>query len=175
MKRGILIVLAIAIGWSFAGTAPAGEQYPTKPITFAVNSGPGGMSDVTARLFAEKFKAELGQPVLVVNKAGAAGSLGLKYVLGEKADGYLVSIGGLTESFVSPYFLGSDPFDFKDISFVGSYMPQTRVLFTTPDKPYKTFQEFLAYAKKHPGEISAGNGGTQWARGLSNRSLSKMA
>jgi tripartite-type tricarboxylate transporter receptor subunit TctC len=166
MKRGILIVLAIAIGWSFAGTAPAAEQYPTKPITFVVNSGPGGMSDVTARLFAEKFKVELGQPVLVTNKPGGAGSLSLKYILGEKADGYTVLIGGLTETFVSPYFLGLDPVDFKGISFVGSYMPQTRVLFTTPDKPYKNFQEFLAYAKKHPGEISAGSGGTQWALGI---------
>jgi len=163
MKRGILIVLAIAISWFFASRAPAAEQYPTKPVTFVVSAGPGGMSDVTARLFAEKFKAELGQPVLVVNKPGAAGSLSLKYILGEKADGYTILIGGLTESFVSPYFLGSEPFDFKDMSFVGSYMPQTRVLFTTPDKPYKSFQEFLAFAKKHPGEISAGSGGTQWA------------
>jgi len=166
MRRGIFIVLAIALGWFVVGTAPAAEQYPTKPITFVVLAGPGGMSDVTARLLAEKFRAELGQPVLVVNKVGASGILGLKYVLGEKADGYTVAIGGSIESFIAPFFLGSEPFDFKDVSFVAGYMPQQRVLFTSADKPYKNFQEFLAYAKKHPGEISAGSGGNQWAIGI---------
>jgi tripartite-type tricarboxylate transporter receptor subunit TctC len=141
----------------------AAEEYPTKPMTFVVPWGPGGMTDVTARLFAEKFKAELGQPVLVLNKPGASGILGLKYALGQKADGYTVVVAPMTEPLASPYFQGAEPFNIKDISFVASYMPQERVLFTSPDKPYKTFAEFIAYAKKHPGEISAGSGGAQWA------------
>lgn len=121
------------------------------------------MSDVTARLFAEKLKADLGQPVMVVNKPGANGILGLKYFLGQKADGYTAVIGTLTDAFASPYFQGVEPFNLKEFSFVGSYMPQERVLFTTPDKPYKTFQEFIDHAKKNPGQISVGSGGVQWA------------
>jgi len=119
------------------------------------------MTDVSARLLAEKFKAELGQPVLVVNKPGANGSIGARYVLGQKADGYNIIIGPMTDALASPYFLGGEPFNFKDVSFVGGSMPQQRVLFTTTDKPYKTFQGFIDYAKKHPGEISAGSGGAQ--------------
>lgn len=164
MKRGIFSLMAVLLLWSYwGGSSSAAEPYPGKPITFVVPWGPGGMTDVTGRLFAEKFKAELGQPVLVVNKPGASGILGLKYALSQKADGYTVVVAPVTEALASPYFQGVEPFDIKDLSFVGSYMPQERVLFTTPDKPYKTSQEFIEYAKKHPGEISVGSGGAQWA------------
>ena len=157
----LMVILLAAV--LLVGPSWAAEKYPSKPITLVVPLGPGGMSDVTARLLAEKFKVELGQPILVVNKPGANGILGLKYFLGQKADGYTVVIGTLTDSFASPYFQGVEPFNLKDFSFVGSYMPQERVLFATPDKPYKTFQEFIEYAKKNPGQISVGSGGVQWA------------
>jgi tripartite-type tricarboxylate transporter receptor subunit TctC len=163
MKRCLMMVLVFAFVWSLGGQLWAAEQYPSKPVTFVVPWGAGGMTDVTARLMAEKFKVELGQPVLVLNKPGASGILGLKYALGEKPDGYTVIIGPMTDALASPYFQGVEPFNIKDLSFVASYMPQERVLFTTPDKPYRTFQEFIDYAKKHPGEISAGSGGIQWA------------
>jgi tripartite-type tricarboxylate transporter receptor subunit TctC len=150
--------------WSLGGgMTSAAEKYPSRPITLVVPWGPGGMTDVTARLFAEKFKEELGQPVLVVNKPGASGILGLRYALSQKPDGYTVVVAPMTEALASPYFQGGEPFDPKELSFVGSYMPQERVLFTTPDRPYKTFQEFIDYARKHPGEISVGSGGAQWA------------
>jgi tripartite-type tricarboxylate transporter receptor subunit TctC len=164
MRRGIIALLAAFAVWSHGGAQPvAAEKYPSRPITFVVPWGAGGMTDVTARLFAEKFKEALGQPVLVTNKPGASGILGLKYALGQKADGYTVVVGPMTEALASPYFQGAEPYDIKDLSFVASYMPQERVLFTTPDKPYKTFQEFIEYARKHPGTISVGSGGAQWA------------
>lgn len=163
MKRCLMIVLVFALVLSLGGPLWAAEPYPTKPVTFVVPWGAGGMTDVTARLMAEKFKVELGQPVLVLNKPGASGILGMKYALAEKPDGYTVIIGPMTDALASPYFQGAEPFNIKDLSFVASYMPQERVLFTTPDKPYKTFREFIDYAKKHPGEISAGSGGIQWA------------
>ena len=164
MRRSIIALLAALAAWSSGGAcALAADTYPSRSITFVVPWGAGGMTDVTARLFAEKFKEELGQPVLVTNKPGASGILGLKYALSQKADGYTVVVGPMTEALASPYFQGAEPYDIKDLSFVASYMPQERVLFTTPDKPYKTFQEFIEYARKHPGEISVGSGGAQWA------------
>lgn len=162
--RSHILGLTMALLWSSgAGLAAAAEPYPTRPITFVVPWGAGGMTDVTARLLAEKFKAELGQPVLVINKPGASGILGLRYALSQKADGYTVVVAPVTEAMASPYFQGAEPFDLKDLAFVGSYMPQERVLFTTPDKPFKTFQEFIDYARKHPGQLSVGSGGAQWA------------
>jgi tripartite-type tricarboxylate transporter receptor subunit TctC len=163
MRKGLLLLLAMILVWTWGGPLSAEEKYPSKPITLVVPWGAGGMTDVSARLLAEKFKVELGQPVLVVNKPGANGTIGLRYAMGQNADGYTVVVGPMTDALASPYFLGGEPFDFKNFSFVAGYMPQERVLFTTPDKPYKNFQEFIEYAKKHPGEISAGSGGSQWA------------
>ncbi|MDD5171328.1 MAG: tripartite tricarboxylate transporter substrate binding protein [Syntrophales bacterium] len=164
MKRCLFVLLAVALVTAFLTDASrAAEKYPVKPITFVVPLGAGGMSDVTARLLAEKMKIDLGQPIFVVNKPGANGILGMKYLLSQKADGYTVAIGTLTDHFASPYFQGVEPLNLKDFVFVGRYMPQARVLFTTPDKPYKTFPEFVAYVKKNPGKVSVGSGGVQWA------------
>jgi tripartite-type tricarboxylate transporter receptor subunit TctC len=164
MKKGWLFLLAIAVVFgSLPGLLWAAENYPEKPITFVVPWGAGGMTDVSARLLAEKFKAELKQPVLVVNKPGANGTIGLKYVLNQPADGYAVAIGPMTDALANPYFQKTESFNFDDISFAAGYMPQQRVLFTSPDKPYKTFAEFLSYAKKNPDTISAGSGGSEWA------------
>lgn len=163
MRRSIFCLIAVFLVWSFlGGSLSAAEKYPSKPITFVVPWGPGGMTDVTARLLAEKFKVELGQPILVMNKPGASGILGLKYALSREADGYTVVVTPMTDALTNAYFQGIEPFNIKDLSFVASYMPQERVLFTTLDKPYKTFQEFIEYAKKHPGQISVGGGGA-WA------------
>ncbi|RPJ40819.1 MAG: tripartite tricarboxylate transporter substrate binding protein [Deltaproteobacteria bacterium] len=164
MKRNLQVLGVMVLGsMLLAGAGFTAEKYPSRPITFVVPLGPGGMTDVTGRLLAEKFKAELGQPVLVVNKPGANGAIGLKYAQSQKADGYTVIVSILTDNFVSPYFQGVDPFHLKDFSFVASYMPQERVLFTTPDKPYKSFRELLDYAKKNPGQVSVGSGAVQWA------------
>ena len=114
MKKFILALLILASAWALGGLSWAAEKYPNKPITFLVPWGAGGMTDVTSRLLAEKFKSELGQPVLVVNKPGANGAIGLKYALSQKADGYTVVIGPMTDGFAGPYFLGGEPFDFKD-------------------------------------------------------------
>ncbi|RPJ40818.1 MAG: tripartite tricarboxylate transporter substrate binding protein, partial [Deltaproteobacteria bacterium] len=98
MRKKILMVLAVVSLFSIsAGTLSAAEPYPNKPVTFLVPWGTGGMTDVTARLLAEKFKAEWGQAVLVVNKPGANGAIGLKYALSQKADGYTIVLGPMTD------------------------------------------------------------------------------
>jgi tripartite-type tricarboxylate transporter receptor subunit TctC len=165
MKKVIFILLTVTfISVFLQNLLWSGDQYPTKPITFVVPHGLGGMSDITARLLAERFKLELKQPVLVVNKAGANGILGTKYVLGQKPDGYIVLIGTLTDIFATPYFQGVEPFHLKDFLFVGSCMSRESLLFTSLDKPFKTFFEFIEYAKKNPSRISVASAGAQWAQ-----------
>ena len=151
MKKSLCVLLAVMFVSAFWGCPLwAAEKYPDKPITLVVPLGTGGMTDITARLLAEKFKAELGQPVLVVNKPGANGLIGIKYALGQPADGYTVIVSILTDNFAAPYFQEVEPLNMKDLSFIGSYMPQERVLFTPPDKPYKTFQEFIRLRQEKP-------------------------
>ena len=163
MKRVLIVLFTFAVIFSPLGPVLAADDYPKKPITFIIPWGAGGMTDVSGRLLADKFKAELGQPIVVINKPGGSGIVGLKYGLKQKADGYTVVVGPMTLALTTPYFQGSQPFDPEDLSYVGSYMPQERVLFTTTDKPYKTFSEFVDYAKKNPGSVSVGSGGAQWA------------
>jgi tripartite-type tricarboxylate transporter receptor subunit TctC len=163
MKKVLIVLSAILLVSAFYGSVFAANEYPTKPITFIIPWGAGGMTDVSGRLLSDKFKKELGQPIVVINKPGASGIVGLKYGLKQKADGYTVVVGPMTLALTTPYFQGTKPFNVEDLSFVASYMPQERVLFTTPDKPYKTFDKFLEYAKKHPGEVSVGSAGAQWA------------
>jgi len=89
MKKILSILALVFLAGSFlAGALPAAEKYPSKPITFIVPWGAGGMTDVSARLLSEKFKAELGQPVLVVNKPGANGTIAAAEVISSKPDGY---------------------------------------------------------------------------------------
>ncbi|MCU0560605.1 MAG: tripartite tricarboxylate transporter substrate binding protein [Desulfobacterales bacterium] len=163
MSRLVCLLLTLASCFFPLTGVLAAENYPSKPITFVVPLGAGGMTDVTARLLAEKMKESLGQPIMVANKPGGTGIVGVNYALSQKEDGYTVIVAPMNESLTSAYFQGVEPFDLKQFSFIGGYMPQARVLFTTPDKPYKNFAEFLEYARKHPGEVSVGSGGVQWA------------
>lgn len=163
MKKSGLALLVVLCMWSVGGFSSAAEKYPTKPITFALNVATGGVSDITCRLIAEKFRAVLGQPVLVANKPGAGGIIGLKYVLGQEADGYTVLGGTLGDTLVNPYFQGTEPIKVEELAIIGAYLQQDRGFFTTPDKPFKTFMEFIQYAKKHPGELSVGSPGNQWS------------
>ncbi len=168
MKRAIVLLLAVSVFaaglvTSFATEKAEALDYPTKPVTIIIPWGTGGMTDVSNRMLAEKLKVELGQPIVIINKAGASGIIGLRFALSKKPDGYTICGGPMTLALTSPYFQDAEPFDVDKIKFVGSYMPQERVLFAQMDAPYKTFEEFIAYVKEHPGEISLGSGGAQWA------------
>lgn len=147
----------------FCTNAVLGNDYPTKPITIIIPFGAGGMSTLSTRMLGEKMKTILGQPIVFINKPGASGIIGLNAVKKAAPDGYTIGSGPMTMGLTAPYFLDSDSFDVNDFDYIGSYMPQERVLFTLPDKPYKTWSEFIAYSKKNPGKVSVGSGGAQWA------------
>ncbi len=163
MRKALAALKALVLAAGLcAGTALAAD-YPTKPITIIVPWGAGGMSDVTARMLGERLKEILGQPIVYINKGGASGVIGLRAVERAAPDGYTIGSGALTLAISAPYFLDAGKFHADDFSYIGAYMPQERVLFTTPGKPYKTWKEFIAYSKAHPGEVSVGSGGAQWA------------
>ena len=163
MKKVILLLTAVFMVLGLILPAAAADNYPSKPITIIVPWGAGGMSNVSTRMLGEKMKAILGQPIVYINKPGASGIIGLKTMLKAKPDGYTLASGPMTLALTSPYFLDAEPFKVDDLVYIGSYMPQERVLFTTPDKPYKTWQEFIDFSKKNPGKVSVGSGGAQWA------------
>lgn len=168
MKRTVLLFVLVSVlilGFFSSLFAEKKEaiEYPTRPVTIIVPWGTGGMTDVSNRMLAEYLKVELGKPVIIVNKAGASGIIGLRAGLSEKPDGHTIIGGPMTLALTSPYFQDAEPFDVDKIKFVGSYMPQERILMAPHEAPYQTFDEFIEYVKAHPGEVSVGSGGAQWA------------
>ncbi|MBT3225630.1 MAG: tripartite tricarboxylate transporter substrate binding protein [Deltaproteobacteria bacterium] len=163
MKKALVALTVLFMISGFWATSVMAIDYPTKPITIIIPWGAGGMSTLSTRMLGEKMKSILGQPVVFINKPGASGIIGLNAVKKSKPDGYTLASGALTLGLTAPYFFETDRFDVDDFDYIGSYMPQERVLFTTLDKPYKTWREFIAYSKKNPGKVSVGSGGAQWA------------
>lgn len=160
MKRlfGMLLAALLLVGTT-CGMARA--AYPEKAITCIVPFAPGGSADISVRMVADYLAKELGQPLVIINKGGGSGISGLNFGLKSRNDGYTVVGGAIDNTLVSTYFLGATPFDLDDIVFVGAYLVQDRLLLTRPDKPYKTWKEFIEYARDHPGTVTVGSGASQ--------------
>jgi len=152
-----MAVLMVTLVTLLMGVLAVGaqEQYPTRPVTFIIPSGPGGMCDTTARFLSKKMEEILGQPILIVDKPGASGVVGWKYFLRQKPDGYTVlyTWSGPAQSI---YFQEKRSFDLEKFKFVGRFAAQPRILFAQIDAPYKTWEEFIDYVKKRPGEVTVG-------------------
>jgi len=162
MKKFITIGLVVVFFLTMMSFALAVDNdYPSKPITFNVTSGIGGMTDASARILANKLQKVVGQPISVVNKPGGGGLVGLNTFVSHKLDPYQLVVTVTAHLNAAP-FLGVEKFDINKLKFVGSYMPQERILFARADAPYKTWEEFVAYAKEHPGKVSAGSGNSPW-------------
>jgi tripartite-type tricarboxylate transporter receptor subunit TctC len=137
----------------------AQEVYPNKPIQIIVPYPPGGTSDLISRILAEKMREYLGQPVIVVNKPGATGAIGLEYVITSKPDGYTIySAGGTTFSLLH-LMMPNITYTINDLSAIGGFAKFPDVNVVYKDLPVNSLAEFIDYAKKHPGTLSWGTTG----------------
>ena len=152
MKRfrpGLFAVI-VALGSTFAAAQP----YPSKPIRFIVPYPAGGGTDVVARIINEPLAAELGQPILIENRGGAAGNVGTDVAAKSAADGYNVLF-TLSSHTINPKLYGKLPFDVeKDFAAVSlaAYIPQ--ILVVHPSVPVANIAELIAYAKARPGKLN---------------------
>ncbi|MBS0407363.1 MAG: tripartite tricarboxylate transporter substrate binding protein [Proteobacteria bacterium] len=140
------------------GGVQADEPYPNQPIRLVVPFTPGSSSDVTARAIAQKISVPLGQPVIVENRPGANGGIGMQAVARSKPDGYTLVV-GTGSSTVVPHIISKNvPFDlFRDFVPVAT-MANTPLLMTvTYDSPIKDVSELVTAAKKAPRTITYGN------------------
>jgi len=128
----------------------------------------GGSTDVTTRLVAEQIAAQLGQPVVVENRAGAGGTIGVEFVARSEPDGYTLVMGTSSTHAASPALyrsLSFDPVrDFLPVSLV-SYVPN--VLVVPTEMPVRSLDEFIAYARAQPGPLSYGSAGSGSSHHLS--------
>lgn len=138
-------------------TAPAYAQsaYPSKPITLVVAFAPGGATDTSARILAKELSVELGQPVVVDNRAGAGGAIGAASVARAAPDGYTLMLGTGSELVVLPAVKAKPPYDtlkeFEPVAEVGTV---SFLLVVHPSVQAKTVQELIALARANPGKLS---------------------
>lgn len=170
-----LILKSTVTAAMLAGVASASAgAWPEQPVTLVVAVAPGGSTDTTARLLAEKLQSQLGQPVIVENRAGAGGNIGAAYVANAKPNGYtlLMTTSTLTAN-VSLY--KQMPFDVeKDLVPVAGVARIPNVLTVSNDLPVSNLKGFIAYVHQAKGLVNYGSAGSGTSQHLSGALLNSM-
>ncbi|WP_431291376.1 Bug family tripartite tricarboxylate transporter substrate binding protein [Burkholderia cepacia] len=143
-----------------ATTASASDQFPVKPVHIVVAMAPGGMVDTVTRLLAPKLGQSLGQPVIIENRGGGGGMVGIRYVKDAAPDGYTLlatsadTLGLQSAVRQDPGFVLR-----RDFAGVGPMVESPLLLDVGAGQPFKTFGELAAYAKANPDKLTYGSGG----------------
>jgi tripartite-type tricarboxylate transporter receptor subunit TctC len=173
MKTGLRFVFAGILSFTLPTLAMA-EGWPTKPLTVVVPYGPGGGVDVFTRPIAAKLSENLGQPVVVENRPGAGGIIGVRHAANSSADGYTLLSGGVHQPMAEGLYPDREYDLDKDFVPIALTASVPTVLVVTNKAPFKSVKELISYAKKHPGEVnycSSGNGTSQHIVGESFKRL----
>ncbi len=156
-------------------SAVLAETYPSKPVRLIVTYPPAGSSDLMGRILGQKLAELWGQPVIVENKPGAAGSIGMDYAAHQPPDGYSFVIGNLGPVAVNP-LLSKVPYDVeRDFVPVSLIATGPNVLVVNPKTPARTLGELIAYARANPGKLNFGSGGPGSVAHLSGEMLKSLA
>ncbi len=161
MRFPAACVLAVFLA-ALALPACAQDAYPSKPITLVVPFPPGGVADIVARPAADAMSRYLNVPVIIENKAGAGGGIGMGYVAKAKADGYtlLLALSSISILPEADKVTGRAPmYQFSQLTPIARFTADPTVLVVRADGPWKTLAEFVADAKKRPAAITYGSSG----------------
>lgn len=160
MRKARLLwnVLFLVFAQTLASEAPA-QTYPSKPVRILVGFAPGGGIDVTSRLVAQKLSSQLGQSVVVENRAGAAGAIAAEYVARSPADGYTLLMVAIT-TIINARLRANPSFDLeRDLTPVSLVTTGTIVLVVHPSVPVRNVKELIALARSRPGQLNYGSDG----------------
>jgi tripartite-type tricarboxylate transporter receptor subunit TctC len=159
MRRVMLSGLA-AVAMLACGNVRVEAQNFTKQVHIIVPYGPGGTSDILARLIGPKLSEAIGQPVIVENKPSASGNIGADYVAKQAGDGHTLLITDVGTLATQPSLVKRLAFDVqKDLVPVGMVMFSPYLFAVHPSVPVSTFAEIVAYDKANPGKLNVGNSG----------------
>jgi tripartite-type tricarboxylate transporter receptor subunit TctC len=168
--RRALGALALAAASGRGTGAQPAEPYPSRPIRVVVPFGPGGATDILARVFADRLPRRLGQPVVVENRPGAGGNIGAAQVARSAPDGYTL-LGGFSGVFaINPVLYANPDFDAeRDFVAVAPFAVVPSVLLVHPRAPWRSLGELIGEARRRPGELffsSPSNGTTNHLLGV---------
>ena len=154
-SRGIALILLI-----LAAPAALAQAWPSKPIRYVVPFPPAGATDILARFVADKLSPALGQQVIVENRAGAAGNIGMDLVAKSPADGYTVVMATAAQ-FINETLYAKLPFSLqRDFAAVALIAHVPNIMEVHPSVPARTVKEFIALAKSRPGQINYASSGS---------------
>ncbi len=173
IQKSLCVVLGIVFISLIADLSFGQEKFPSKPITIVVPWGPGGRTDIVARMVAPVYEKVLGQPVVVVNKAGASGYIGMKSVSTAKPDGYtlLIAGGGL----MVLQYTGESKIRWEEFKWIGQIYTAWATVSVNAESSWKTIEEFVDYARKNPMKLKHGNTGYGGTTHLFSEGFSKEA
>ncbi len=148
----VAAMLVPALAWA--------QAYPSKPVRLVVPFPAGGPADLFARPLAQGMSASLGQPVIVENRAGVGGVLGVDNVAKAPPDGYLLALNSGSAVAIAPFSMEKMPYDpKKDLALITTVVKVPEVLAVHPSVPANSLAELVAYAKANPGKVNFGSAG----------------
>ncbi|GAB1576138.1 Bug family tripartite tricarboxylate transporter substrate binding protein [Bordetella petrii] len=167
-------ILAGALSTSVA--CAAGGKYPERPVTIVVPFGAGGIADALPRIVGQELGDKWGVPVIIENKVGASGNIGMDYVARAKPDGYTLALAPAGNLTVNPLLYTKLPFDTaRDFAPVTMLATSPNVLVVNERVPARTFKELVDYARQHPDKLNYASPGPGSGAHLAGELLNQSA
>lgn len=156
----LLLACFATLAFAQGPSAGPGQAYPNRAVRLIVDTSPGGLTDILARMAAEGLTQQLGRQMVVENRAGAAGNVAIEFVVKSPADGYTLLIAAGGNLVVKPFLERSLPFDpLNDVIPVFNVAEAPHILVVPGTLPVGDLREFIAYVKARPGKINYGSAG----------------
>ncbi|HUD88959.1 MAG TPA: tripartite tricarboxylate transporter substrate binding protein [Xanthobacteraceae bacterium] len=155
--NAVLRIASFAVTAALLAATARAEDYPTRPVRLIVAFAPGGATDFTARLIADKMQGLLGQPIAVENKPGANGAVGAEYVAKSDPDGYTLFFTTVGAVAINPALRSDLPYDpLKDFAAVGKAAVNSTILVVNADMTVNSARDLAELARQKPGAITIG-------------------
>ena len=159
-----------------SSVSSAADVYPARPIRIIITVVPGGGADITARAIGQKLTEAWGQQVIVDNRPGGNGSIGMSIAANANPDGYTLVEGTIGPVAVNPSLYSKLPYDpVRDFAPVARAVSALNVLVVHPSLPVKSVKDLIAYAKANPGKLNYGSSGVGFADHLAGELFSTLA
>jgi tripartite-type tricarboxylate transporter receptor subunit TctC len=167
---------AVIASWAAPGIAQAAQPYPDRHVRLIVPYPPGGVTDVLARTIAQRLSIQWGQQMVVDNRAGASGNIGMAIAARAPADGYTIAFGNAQTHAINASLFKSLPYDpIKDFAPITMVARVSNVLLVGPSFPARTLGDVIAMAKAKPGQLTFASNGVGSSNHLTGELLKTMA
>jgi len=171
MKQLALVAGGMLLATLFAAAAPAEEQFPARPIEVIVPATAGGPVDTAVRMLEASLASALRQPIVLLNRPGASGTLGMHDVATAEPNGYTIGQ-GVNSIFTVTRISGTNvPFTLDDFSLLGNYAMDVSVLAVSAEAPWQSLDDVVAYVHANPGKLNYASAGVGTVSSLSMQAL----